>query len=259
MSFNLQFNANAVAPNLGMEPLPTNIYTVAITKSEEVPVSGKPGCTYYALTMTVQDGDYKGRTIVDRLNCKNDSQQAVDIAYGTLSSICHVAGIMQVGQSSQELHGRPFKINVKKVQRKDDPSKDGNEIIGYLDMAGNPPASGQGGASPTNGAATAAQAAAFGGATAPVNGAATIAPATVAPATVAAAPAAFPPEGWVAHPSAPGYFYKGQEVLTEAQLREKFPAQQAAPAAPVAPAIPQAPAPAATGAAGTPAIPSWAQ
>lgn len=256
MSFNLQFNANAVAPNLGMEPLPTNIYTVAITKSEEVPVSGKPGCTYYALTMTVQDGDYKGRTIVDRLNCKNDSQQAVDIAYGTLSSICHVAGIMQVGQSSQELHGRPFKINVKKVPRKDDPTKDGNEIIGYLDMAGNPPNAGQGGASPANGAATAAQAAAFGAA--PTTTA--VAPATVAPATVAAAPAAaFPPEGWVAHPSAPGYFYKGQEVLTEAQLREKFPAQPAAPVAPVAPAIPQAPAPAATGTPGTPAIPSWAQ
>lgn len=30
---------------------------------------------------------------------------------------------------------------------------------------------------------------------------------------------AFPPAGWEAHPSAPGYFYKGQEVLSEAQLR----------------------------------------
>lgn len=29
----------------------------------------------------------------------------------------------------------------------------------------------------------------------------------------------WPPSGWAAHPSAPGYFYKGQEVLSEAQLR----------------------------------------
>lgn len=29
----------------------------------------------------------------------------------------------------------------------------------------------------------------------------------------------FPPEGWLPHPSAPGYFYKGQQVLTEEQLR----------------------------------------
>src|SRR5690606_8392219 len=31
----------------------------------------------------------------------------------------------------------------------------------------------------------------------------------------------WPPEGWKAHPQSAGYFYKGQEVLTEAQLRAK--------------------------------------
>ena len=44
------------------------------------------------------------------------------------------------------------------------------------------------------------------------------------PVPVAAPPApppveVFPPAGWLAHPTAPGYFYRGQEVLTEAQLR----------------------------------------
>jgi len=29
-------------------------------------------------------------------------------------------------------------------------------------------------------------------------------------------------EGWLHHPDAPGWFYKGQEVVTEAQLRERF-------------------------------------
>lgn len=38
------------------------------------------------------------------------------------------------------------------------------------------------------------------------------------------APAPFPPVGWAAHPSASGYFYKDQQVLTEAQLRALPPA-----------------------------------
>lgn len=32
----------------------------------------------------------------------------------------------------------------------------------------------------------------------------------------------FPPEGWFAHPEAPGYFHNFKEVLTEAQLRAKM-------------------------------------
>lgn len=44
-------------------------------------------------------------------------------------------------------------------------------------------------------------------------------PAPPAPAPVA--PAAFPPPGWTAHPTAPGYFYAGQEVLSEADLRAR--------------------------------------
>lgn len=48
-----------------------------------------------------------------------------------------------------------------------------------------------------------------------------------APAPVGAPPppvppaVAFPPAGWTLHPSAPGYYYCGQEVLTEAALRAK--------------------------------------
>jgi len=32
-------------------------------------------------------------------------------------------------------------------------------------------------------------------------------------------PAVFPPVGWTAHPNSPGWFYRGQEVVAEAQLR----------------------------------------
>lgn len=48
---------------------------------------------------------------------------------------------------------------------------------------------------------------------------------TPAPVNEAGNPApadpAFPPEGWAAHPTAPGFYYKDQEVLSEADLRAK--------------------------------------
>lgn len=64
-------------------------------------------------------------------------------------------------------------------------------------------------------------------------------PPPLAPVAAPAPVVAFPPEGWQAHPQAPGYFYCGQEVLTEADLR----ARVAQPAPPAAMAPPPAPAP----------------
>lgn len=62
------------------------------------------------------------------------------------------------------------------------------------------------------------------------------APAASAPPVPGAVSVDFPPAGWLAHPSAPGHFYKGQEVLTEAALRAKYP-----PAPPVAVQAPPPP------------------
>lgn len=232
----LAFNANQVAPNIPLEAIPSAIYDVMISATEEKAVkdSDPPGQTYYEFEYTVLLGDYKGRKLYDRLNCKNSNAKAVEIAYGTLSSICHVLGVLQLNNTA-ELHNKPMKINVVKIPRSDDKTRFGNEIRGYLDMAGNPPKAGAAAQ-----AATSTQAAAF------------TAAAPAAPAVVAAPPppAVFPPEGWIAHPNAPGYFYKGQEVLTEAQLREKFPPAPATPAAP--------PAPGASAAPGANGAPAWA-
>lgn len=74
------------------------------------------------------------------------------------------------------------------------------------------------------------------------------APAPVAPPPVEApAPlsgiAAALADGWQVHPSAPGYHYKGQEVVTDADLAAKYPAPApaAAPVTPPPPATPAAP------------------
>lgn len=52
-----------------------------------------------------------------------------------------------------------------------------------------------------------------------------------APPPIAAPPppvaAVFPPGGWTAHPSSPGWFYRGQEVVAEAQLRSMAASGQA--------------------------------
>lgn len=137
----LNFNAAGVKPNAGFEPVPSGIYDVIITASEEKPTkSSTPQNpkSYLQLTMTIQGGEHHGKTVIERLNLKNDNQQAVDIAYGTLSAICHVTGRMQVQDSSQ-LHGVPFKIMVNKVERNDQPGSFSNEIKGYKDINGNDP------------------------------------------------------------------------------------------------------------------------
>jgi len=71
--------------------------------------------------------------------------------------------------------------------------------------------------------------AAFGGARVPA-----------APGVPPAPGGPFPPVGWAAHPTAPGYFFMGQEVLSEAELRARHPVAPAAPAAPPSPPAPPA-------------------
>lgn len=138
MPFVIQFDARTVAPNVVPDPVPSGIYTVAIVSSDEKAAKNTPGATYYEFVQQILDGEFKGRKLTDRLNCKNPNQQAVDIAYGTLSAICYVTNVFPLNNSA-ELHGKPFKINVVKVPRNDDPTRMTNEIRGYLNLDGSEP------------------------------------------------------------------------------------------------------------------------
>lgn len=143
----LNFNATGVAPTAAFEPLPTGIYPVVITKSEQKPTRAGDG-SYIELEMTVQGGEFANRKVFDRLNIVNKNQTAVDIAYATLSAICHVTGRLQI-QQTEQLHGVPFQAVVKKVPRSDQPENMTNEVVGYKDVAGNDP--GKGGAAAAGG------------------------------------------------------------------------------------------------------------
>lgn len=140
----LNFDARTVAPNTGAEPLPAGTYPVMISGTEEKPNKARNGA-YLEITMTVQGGEYNGRKITERLNLKNQSPQAVEIAYGTLSTICHCAGIL-VLQDTQQLHGKMLQVSVSKVPREDQPGAYSNNVTGYLDMQGRPAQQGQAGA-----------------------------------------------------------------------------------------------------------------
>lgn len=145
----LAFNAAQYEPSTGAaDVLETGVYAVQIVQSEVKQTKNKDG---YMLifTMSCLEAPHTGRKIIARLNIHNPSQQAVEIAYRELSAISHVVGILN-WQDTQQLHGRPFKVAITKVERADKPGSFSNDINAYMDYAGNPPNSQQagGGSSP---------------------------------------------------------------------------------------------------------------
>lgn len=154
----INFNAAQVKPNAALEAVPTGMYPVVITRTEEKPTKAGNGA-YIEIEMQIQGGEFGGRKVFDRLNIKNNNQTAVDIAYATLSAICHVTGRFQITDTAQ-LHGVPFVAVVQKKERDDQPGSGNytNEVKGYKDINGNDPGfAGNGGAQNAGAPAWAAQ------------------------------------------------------------------------------------------------------
>lgn len=224
----LNFDASTVAPATAPEVIPAGWYNAQMTASEMKPTADGTG-GMLACEFTILSGEHAGRKQFDRLNLFNKNPVAVEIAYKTLSAICHAVGVIQV-EDSQQLHGKPLQLKV--ALRPAGPGADGkhyeasNEIKGYkaVDGAGVPMAGAPAGGAPAW--ATAPAQAAPAAWTPPQAPTAPAAPqwappaAPAAPAPVSAPPAA--PQQWTPPAAAP-----------------------AAPAAPVAAPAPAAPAPAA--------------
>lgn len=286
----LNFDASQVAPSEGRpNPVPENWYNLIADESEIKPAANNPNNAYLKVRFAVMDGEFAGRKIFKNFNIKNDNPVAQQIGYSELSALAHAVGVLLV-QDSQQLHGIPFKghVKVRAGQPKNPQDPNGekydpqNEIVTFKNV--NDPA-----------AQTSVVSAAPSGFTPPAPAAAPAAggvpwakppgaaPAAVPPAMpaqpwaqpAAAAPAAppppppppapvaaaFPPAGWTAHPSSPGYYYQGQEVLDEAALRARIAPPAAPPAPPAPPAAPAAPAavPAAAPAVAQTMAPPWAR
>lgn len=103
------FNAAEVAPN-DFGTIPPGEYEACIVASEMKTTKNGDG-QYLNLEIQIISGQYQNRKLFEKLNLVNKSEQTVQIAKGTLSSICRAVGIMTPNDSS-DLHNKPFRISV---------------------------------------------------------------------------------------------------------------------------------------------------
>ena len=137
------YNIHEVEPMGNFEPLPADWYRCVITNAEQKPNSKKTGA-YLELRIEVIDGQYQGRLVFDRLNLINPNSVAVDIARRSLASIAKAINVDP--KNSVDLIDIPLMVKIA-VKPADGQYSASNEIKGYSGAK-------------TNGAATAAPAAA---------------------------------------------------------------------------------------------------
>lgn len=112
MGMNLAgFDASKVEPaGQGYEALPAGKYQAVIVHSESKKTKLGDG-QYLKLQIQIEGPTHAGRVVFDNLNLMNPSAKAVEIAKGTLSSICRAVNVMSPSNSS-ELHGKPLTVRI---------------------------------------------------------------------------------------------------------------------------------------------------
>lgn len=110
------------------EPVPPGEYRVHVKESDMVENSRRNG-HFIKLDLEILDGEYAGRTLIERLNIDNPNQQAVDIAQRSLNAICVAVGKMSIADTN-ELHNIPMIAVVKVDPAKPYTDRDGNQQPG---------------------------------------------------------------------------------------------------------------------------------
>ena len=119
----INFNANDYDPDAGFDPIPagTEVKAWIVPVGPEDPngehvqwkdVKPPKKGQYLQLTWTIVEGPHKGRKVWDRLNLKNPSKEAKDIAHKTLSGICAALGTKNL-TDTQQLRGKPVVLKLK--------------------------------------------------------------------------------------------------------------------------------------------------
>ncbi len=121
------FDASTVAPAQVLNAIPAGEYPAMVTASQMKATKDNNG-EYLELVLEIQDGEFKGRRLWDRLNLNNRNSQAVEIAQRQLSALCHAIGVMQVTDSEQ-LHHKPCTVKVS--VRQEAGREPTNEVKGY--------------------------------------------------------------------------------------------------------------------------------
>lgn len=237
------FDSSQIAPNTGgggsLPVSPPEGHLVMITEHEAKANSDPQSGSHIALSLRVTAGPNEGSTGVHRLNLAHKtSDQAVKIARGELSAICHCVGhIGPLPNGIADLYNRPFRVIVEYQKGKDAIEKGYTEIKRFLDQNGKKPGSGGVGGTPAPAPAPATSPAAA----APVA-------AQPAPAPQAAPAGQFPVDTGVAPQPAPAAAQPAP-VAAQPQPAVQPVAAQPQPAPAPAPTQPQ---PAAGG-----ATPPW--
>ena len=121
------FDATTVDPlDSGFSPIPEGDYEVVIVKSTNKPTKTGNG-SYLELQCQVVSGEYAKRVLWARLNLKNPSSAAVEMAKRELSSICHATGVLRP-KCKEELHNIPMIVHVVQVEGRNGMQ---NEIKGW--------------------------------------------------------------------------------------------------------------------------------
>lgn len=129
----LNFDSTGIEPTQPFTPLPPGRYDVEIEDSE-IKTTKRGDGEYLQLTFTVLAGDYVGRKVWGRMNIKNPSKAAEDIARRELAAVCQAVGLVRVRDSS-ELHNRPLQIDVG-IEKNKETGDETNRIKGYVAAEG---------------------------------------------------------------------------------------------------------------------------
>lgn len=108
----VMFDANTVEPMQSLEPVPAGDYTLIVDSSERVSTKAGDG-ELLKTSLTIVDGEYKGRKIFFNFNLWNKNQTAKEIAWRQFSGLCRACGKYQPVGDSAALHDIPFRAKVK--------------------------------------------------------------------------------------------------------------------------------------------------
>lgn len=234
----LSFNARTVKPSEGTNPtIPAGWYNATVKSGELKVTKGASPGEALVIGFHIDDGPQAGAHVTNKFTISNKNPEAVRIGQADLSALCHATQRLDVS-NDQVFNGARVQIKVgfeKQSAAQLEKYGEKNKVSAFKAIDCALPNTGPSAFVPAGPTLPAAMPAPVPAALAPV------AVPTPAPAPVAS----FPPAGWEAHPTAPGYFHNGAEALTEADLRARFAPAPVPVAAPVpAPVVVTAPAPA---------------
>jgi len=111
------------------QPLPVDRYKLAITDTVMKPTKANPSVSYLQVEMEIQEGQYQGRKMFNRLNLQHGDDKVRKIAQVELEKIATAIG--KVVQNHEDLRGTPFYADVVIEASKDAQYSDSNRIKKY--------------------------------------------------------------------------------------------------------------------------------